>query len=151
MIVQHEFRCQGRCPVDGTTDYYSVRVVFSGGKTRKYPLVEAIRKAAAQLLAEPILQEAFTHRLATELRCDVETVCRHGEFITTCQSERPGPSAGFKVSADVRRKQSDGLKLFWKSIDGLTAAQREEYRFLRSKKRLSAAEALDLARTVKAP
>lgn len=84
MIVTHTFRAQGICPANGSRDHYGIEVTCT-----TLLLVEGIVKAAGELLAAPVYQEAFTQALADKIACRVVTQCRHGDVLTRCECE-PG-------------------------------------------------------------
>lgn len=73
LIATHVLKAEGRCPVDGTVDAYTITVRLSG----LLP-VERIRQAVDELLAEPVYQEQFTRALHHALDdVEVATVCMH--------------------------------------------------------------------------
>lgn len=75
--VKHTFSLNGRCPVDGALDYYTITV-----ETNRVLEVHAMVGTARRLLSEPIFQEDFTARFAKEIGAKVTTAGRHGEVFT---------------------------------------------------------------------
>lgn len=77
MLAKHTFTLNGRCPVNGELDFYTITV-----ETDQVLEVHAMVETARNLLADPILQEDFTVQLATATGAKVTTACRHGQVHT---------------------------------------------------------------------
>ena len=79
MIVTHEIRVCGLCPVNGERDFYDVTIT-----TTKVIKVEAIIELVGAIVW-PIFQEDMTQMLADVLKCRVRSVGYHSGVKTTCE------------------------------------------------------------------
>ncbi len=84
MTVTHTFYIIGKCPVNGSNDYYTVEVTLD----RLMP-VERMLGMAKHWLNEPVYQETFTRALAIDVVGKVRTTCLHGDVTTRCEAEYP--------------------------------------------------------------
>lgn len=136
MIVTHRFQARGTCPVNSAADEYEIAVQYELRRTDSVPMVEKILLETEMLLAEPILQEQFTVRLARALRARrVTTTCRHGEVLTECVCEPPGGGWPGKVRGEAARENArKGMINYMDMMATMTPEQRDAYRLARKKK-----------------
>lgn len=96
MRTRHEFRLDGMCPVDESTDRYDVVV-----ETSRLISVEKILEVAREVAArEPAYQEEITREIANRLvGVKVTTTGVHSGVTTTCEA---GPSWEKELESGVR-------------------------------------------------
>lgn len=79
MQAEHRVNITTRCPVNGGVDYYDATF-----QTEKVVKVEDIDAAISRAMAKgPTFQEDLTVFLATQTKCKVTLIGRHGRFLTT--------------------------------------------------------------------
>lgn len=79
MMITHEIKVYGYCPVDGKNDSYDVTI-----STMRLIKVEDIL-IAINGLNWPIFQETMTQQLADVLGCRVKSIGYHSGIKTTCE------------------------------------------------------------------
>jgi hypothetical protein len=79
MMITHEVKVYGHCPVDGKNDFYDVTI-----STMQFLKVEDIL-LAINGLNWPLFQETMTQQLADVLGCHVRSVGYHSGIKTTCK------------------------------------------------------------------
>ena len=79
MMITHEVKVYGYCPVDGKGDSYDVTI-----STMRLLKVEDIL-SAINGLNWPLFQETMTQQLADVLGCHVRSVGYHSGIKTTCE------------------------------------------------------------------